>query len=57
MTDTSPDRTTDNLADEQRSWIQLLRTKLGLTGPQTLRDTLEGVLKAPDTKRSMIPAA
>ena len=49
MTDTSPDKTTDGLADEQRSWVQLLRTKLGLTGPQTLRDTLEGVLKAPDT--------
>lgn len=56
MTDTSPDRTTDNLADEQRSWIQLLRTKLGLTGPQTLRDTLEGVLKAPDTNAAFSDA-
>lgn len=56
MTDTSPDKTTDNLADEQRSWIQLLRTKLGLTGPQTLRDTLEGVLKAPDTNAAFSDA-
>ncbi len=52
MSDTTSDKSqTDTSAEDLRGqgWMQLLRAKLGLTGPQTLRDTLEGVLKAPDT--------
>ena len=50
MSDNSGDRSgNEGIGEEQRSWMQLLRSKLGLTGPQTLRDTLEGVLKSPDT--------
>ena len=29
-------------------WMQILRLKLGLGGPQNVRDTIEGALKAPD---------
>ncbi|NOT72056.1 MAG: CBS domain-containing protein, partial [Hyphomicrobium sp.] len=29
-------------------WLQVLRLKLGLGGPQNVRDTIEGALKAPD---------
>lgn len=53
MTDTSSDRTPAVPApEEQRAqgaqgWLQVLRLKLGLTGQQTLRDTLEDALKAP----------
>ncbi|MGE0054302.1 MAG: hemolysin family protein [Hyphomicrobium sp.] len=57
MSDTSNDKSSsDALPDEQRGWIQVLRNKLGLTGPQTLRDTLEGVLKAPDTNAAFSDA-
>ncbi|MEQ1715183.1 MAG: hemolysin family protein [Hyphomicrobium sp.] len=57
MSDPSNDKTTaEPLAEEQRGWIQLLRSKLGLTGPQTLRDTLEGVLKSPDTNAAFSDA-
>ncbi|HMN36846.1 MAG TPA: hemolysin family protein [Hyphomicrobium sp.] len=57
MSDISSDRSSpDALADEQRGWLQVLRNKLGLTGPQTLRDTLEGVLKAPDTNAAFSDA-
>jgi CBS domain containing-hemolysin-like protein len=57
MSDPSSDKTTtEPLAEEQRGWIQLLRNKLGLTGPQTLRDTLEGVLKSPDTNAAFSDA-
>ena len=31
-----------------QGWLQVLRLKLGLSGPLTLRDTIEGALKAPD---------
>ncbi len=57
MSDTSSDKSSpDALADEHRGWLQVLRHKLGLTGPQTLRDTLEGVLKAPDTNAAFSDA-
>ena len=55
MADHANDKTTLEapLAEEARAlgaqgWLQVLRLKLGLTGPQTLRDTIEGALKAPD---------
>ncbi|HPG88200.1 MAG TPA: hemolysin family protein [Hyphomicrobium sp.] len=55
MTDQSNDKTaTDQpTLDEQRalsaqSWLQAMRLKLGLSSPQTVRDAIEGVLKAPD---------
>lgn len=59
MSDTTSDKSQpDASADDQRGqgWVQLLRAKLGLTGPQTLRDTLEGVLKAPDTNAAFSDA-
>lgn len=57
MSDTSSDKSSpDALADEHRGWLQVLRHKLGLSGPQTLRDTLEGVLKAPDTNAAFSDA-
>jgi len=57
MSDTTQDKpATDSSGDEQRGWMQLLRSKLGLTGPQTLRDTLEGVLKSPDTHAAFTDA-
>lgn len=56
MTETSNEKSASEATDEQRSWMQLLRAKLGLTGPQTLRDTLEGVLKAPDTNAAFSDA-
>lgn len=46
----------EQIPDEQKGWLQLLRSRLGLTGPQTLRDTLEGVLKAPDTNAAFSDA-
>lgn len=57
MTDQSNDKTGNDTVfaatDEQRlqsaqGWLQAMRAKLGLSGPQTLRDTIEGALKAPD---------
>lgn len=57
MTDQSNDKpaadATITATDEQRlqsaqGWLQAMRAKLGLSGPQTLRDTIEGALKAPD---------
>ena len=57
MSDISSDKSSpDALADEHRGWLQVLRHKLGLSGPQTLRDTLEGVLKAPDTNAAFSDA-
>jgi hypothetical protein len=50
MSDTPTDKPqADALGDDQRSWVQVLRARLGFAGPQTLRDTIEGVLKGPDT--------
>lgn len=57
MTDQSNDKpaadATITATEEQRlqsaqGWLQAMRAKLGLSGPQTLRDTIEGALKAPD---------
>ena len=51
MTDQANDKTTTSPTPEDsraQGWLQLLRVKLGLAGPQTLRDTLEDALKAPD---------
>lgn len=57
MTDQSNDKpaadATITATEEQRlqsaqGWLQAMRVKLGLSGPQTLRDTIEGALKAPD---------
>lgn len=55
MTDTVNDKTTPEVppADEVRAlgahgWLQVMRLKLGLGGPQNVRDTIEGALKAPD---------
>ncbi|MBR2535197.1 MAG: HlyC/CorC family transporter [Hyphomicrobium sp.] len=57
MTDQSNDKpaadATIAATEEQRlqsaqGWLQAMRVKLGLSGPQTLRDTIEGALKAPD---------
>lgn len=59
MNDSPADKTqTDPVTDEQRSpgWLQVVRAKLGLQGPQTLRDTIEGVLKAPDTSAAFTDA-
>lgn len=56
MSDPSQDKPSQDALDEQRSWIHILRSKLGLTGPQTLRDTLEGVLRAPDTNAAFSDA-
>lgn len=57
MTDPANDKPqTDAVTEDQRGWIQVLRARLGLTGPQTLRDTLEGVLKAPDTNAAFTDA-
>jgi CBS domain containing-hemolysin-like protein len=38
----------DARAPGAQGWLQVLRLKLGLTGPQTLRDTIDAALKAPD---------
>jgi CBS domain containing-hemolysin-like protein len=55
MADHGHDKTTHEtpLSEEARApgaqgWLQVLRLKLGLTGPQTLRDTIDAALKAPD---------
>jgi CBS domain containing-hemolysin-like protein len=55
MTDHANDKTSPEApyGEEARAlgaqgWLQVLRLKLGLSGPQTLRDTIEGALKAPD---------
>jgi CBS domain containing-hemolysin-like protein len=55
MADHPHDKTSHDIpvAEEARApgahgWLQVLRLKLGLSGPQTLRDTIEGALKAPD---------
>jgi CBS domain containing-hemolysin-like protein len=55
MTDQSHDKTSSDTipAEEPRAlgaqgWMQVLRLKLGLSGAPTLRDTIEGALKAPD---------
>lgn len=57
MTDQSNDKTATEAqvatTEEQRlqsaqGWLHAMRLKLGLSGPQTLRDTIEGALKAPD---------
>ena len=62
MTDQSNDKSgNDVIPDEQRlggaqGWMQVLRAKLGLAGPPTLRDTLEGVLKTPDTNTAFSDA-
>ena len=55
MNDTSHEKPSPDLlvedqrsAGSQQSWLQSLRSKLGLTGQQTLRGTLEDALKAPD---------
>ena len=63
MTDTSHDKTSPDatIAEEARApgaqgWLQVLRIKLGLTGPQTLRDTIEGALKAPDSTATFTDA-
>lgn len=53
MTDQSSDRAAtaqaleDSRAPGAQGWLQVLRLKLGLSGQQTLRDTLEDALKAP----------
>ena len=38
----------DQRSGGSQGWLQSLRSKLGLSGQQTLRDTLEDALKAPD---------
>jgi CBS domain containing-hemolysin-like protein len=55
MTDHVHDKTANEHppAEEARAlgaqgWLQVLRLKLGLSGPQTLRDTIDAALKAPD---------
>ena len=57
MTDQTNDKSAADVStaaiDEQRlqsaqGWLQAMRAKLGLGGQQTLRDTIEGALKAPD---------
>lgn len=55
MTDNTHDKTLpDSLADEARafgslSWLNLLRSKLGLVVPQNVRDALEGALRTGGT--------
>lgn len=55
MTDNTHDKTLpDSLADETRafgslSWLNLLRSKLGLVVPQNVRDALEGALRTGGT--------
>ena len=62
MTDQSNDKSAvETVSEEQRlggaqGWMQVLRAKLGLTGPPTLRDTLEGVLKTTDTNTAFSDA-
>ena len=55
MADHVHDKTSNEtpLAEDVRApgaqgWLQVLRLKLGLSGPQTLRDTIDAALKAPD---------
>jgi CBS domain containing-hemolysin-like protein len=55
MADHANDKTTSEAppAEEARAlgaqgWLQVLRIKLGISGPQSLRGTIEGALKAPD---------
>ena len=55
MADHVNDKTSHDIpvAEEVRApgaqgWLQVLRLKLGMTVPQTLRGTIEGALKAPD---------
>ncbi|MGL4398010.1 MAG: hemolysin family protein [Hyphomicrobium sp.] len=54
MTDTTqPKSPSEPPIDDQRltgalGWLQLVRAKLGLSGQQTLRDTLEDALRSPD---------
>lgn len=59
MSDTSNDKhASETQGDDQRSqgWMQLLRAKFGMAGPQTLRDTIEGVLRAPGTNATFSDA-
>jgi CBS domain containing-hemolysin-like protein len=51
MTDNTHDKTASEGFDESRSlgaqgWLQVLRAKLGFAVPQSVRDALEGALKA-----------
>ena len=47
--DTSPDLIHDDArAPGAQGWLQVLRLKLGLSGPQTLRGSIEDALKLPD---------
>ncbi len=39
----------ESRAPGAQGWMQVLRLKLGLSGPQTLRDTIEDALKTPNT--------
>ena len=54
MNDPAGDKPTPDLASEEQralgaqGWLQVMRAKLGLSGQQTLRGTLEDALKAPD---------
>jgi CBS domain containing-hemolysin-like protein len=54
MTDQSNDKIIESAsgansrAQAAYGWLHILRLKLGLGGQQTLRDTIEGALKAPD---------
>lgn len=47
-TDATPTVTDEQRLQSAQGWLQAMRVKLGLSGPQTLRDTIEGALKAPD---------
>ncbi len=47
--DTAPDLIHDDVrAPGAQGWLQVLRLKLGLSGPQTLRGSIEDALKLPD---------
>ena len=47
-TNTEPPSTDDARVHGTHGWLQAMRHRLGLGGPQTLRDTIEDALKAPD---------
>jgi len=48
MTDQTHDKTASSSSDESRAhgWLHVLRARLGFAMPQSVRDALEGALRA-----------
>lgn len=62
MSNDSDSRRSDERPEPERGftkpgWLQTLRARLGLSGPQTLRDTLEAALKTEDHAESAFTSA